>query len=74
MTPELEPRRAHFVLGRIDEILTWEKIREKERDVRFVELGDFLKQRGQQPLLHSVRIQSLKPQRIAAERSNEETP
>jgi hypothetical protein len=40
--PELDPRRARFVLGRIDEILTWEKSKEKEGDVRFVELGEYL--------------------------------
>jgi hypothetical protein len=42
MTPELDPFRARFVLGRIDEILTWESPKEKERDVRFVELGEYL--------------------------------
>jgi hypothetical protein len=42
MTPDLDPRRAQFVLGRIDEILTWEKTKETERDVRFVELGEYL--------------------------------
>ena len=42
VSPELDPRRAQFVLGRIDEILTWEKTKEKERDVRFVELGEYL--------------------------------
>lgn len=42
MTPELDPRRAQFVLGRIDEILTWEKAKEKDRDVQFVELGEYL--------------------------------
>jgi hypothetical protein len=42
MTPELDPRRAQFVLGRIDEILTWERAKEKERDVQFVELGEYL--------------------------------
>jgi hypothetical protein len=42
MSPELDPRRARFVLGRIDEILTWEKSKEKEGDVRFVELGEYL--------------------------------
>jgi hypothetical protein len=31
-----------FVLGRIDEILSWEKINEKEKDARFVELGEYL--------------------------------
>ena len=40
--PELDPRRAQFVLGRIDEILTWEKTKEKDRDVQFVELGEYL--------------------------------
>ena len=42
MTPELDPCRAQFVLGRIDEILTWERAKEKERDVQFVELGEYL--------------------------------
>ena len=42
VTPELDCRRAQFVLGRIDEILTWEKSKEKEGDVRFVELGEYL--------------------------------
>ena len=42
VSPELDPRRARFVLGRIDEILTWEKSKEKEGDVRFVELGEYL--------------------------------
>jgi hypothetical protein len=40
--PEFDRRRAVFVLGRIDEILTWEKTKEQERDVRFVELGECL--------------------------------
>ncbi len=35
-------RRAVFVLGRIDEILSWEKSKEQEKDVRFVELGEYL--------------------------------
>ena len=35
-------RRAVFVLGKIDEILSWEKTKEQERDVRFVELGEYL--------------------------------
>ena len=39
---ELDRRRAVFVLGKIDEILTWEKTKEQERDVRFVELGEYL--------------------------------
>ena len=42
MAPEFDPCRAQFVLGRIDEILHWEKTKEKERDVRFVELGEYL--------------------------------
>jgi hypothetical protein len=42
LSPQLDPRRARFVLGRIDEILTWEKTKEQERDVRFVELGEYL--------------------------------
>src|ERR1035438_3666665 len=40
--PELDPRRAQFVLGRNDEILIWEKTKEKDRDVQFVELGEYL--------------------------------
>ncbi len=39
---EINPRRAVFVLGRIDEILSWEKTKEQEKDVRFVELGEYL--------------------------------
>jgi hypothetical protein len=42
VTPEINRRRAVFVLGRIDEILCWEKTKEQEKDVRFVELGEFL--------------------------------
>ena len=42
MAPELNRRRAVFVLGRIDEILTWEKTKEQEKDARFVELGEYL--------------------------------
>jgi hypothetical protein len=42
VTPEINRRRAVFVLGRIDEILSWEKTKEQEKDVRFVELGEFL--------------------------------
>jgi hypothetical protein len=40
--PELDRRRALLILDKIDEILTWEKTKEKERDVRFVELGQHL--------------------------------
>lgn len=35
VAPELNTQRAAFVLGRIDEILTWEKTKEKQRDVQF---------------------------------------
>ena len=42
VSPQLNHRRAVFVLGRIDEILTWEKTKEQERDVQFVELGEYL--------------------------------
>jgi hypothetical protein len=40
--PKLNHRRALFVLTKIDEILTWEKKNEAERDTRFVELGRYL--------------------------------
>jgi hypothetical protein len=40
--PELNRRRAVIVLGKIDEILSWEKIKEQEKDTRFVELGECL--------------------------------
>src|SRR5262252_2250404 len=42
VTPEINRRRALFVLGRIDEILSWEKSKEQEKDMRFVELGEYL--------------------------------
>jgi hypothetical protein len=40
--PEIDRRRAVLVLGKIDEILSWEKIKEQEKDTRFVELGECL--------------------------------
>ncbi len=40
--PELNRRRALFVLGKIDEILAWERNNEQERETRFVELGRYL--------------------------------
>jgi hypothetical protein len=40
--PKFNRRRAQFVLGRIDEILAWEKTKEQERDVRYVDLGRYL--------------------------------
>jgi hypothetical protein len=42
VSPEIDRQRAVFVLGKIDEILSWEKAKEQERDVRFVELGEYL--------------------------------
>ena len=42
MPPELNLKRALFVLGKIDEILAWEKDRGREQDVRFVDLGRYL--------------------------------
>jgi len=42
VAPELNRRRAVFVLGKIDEILSWEKTKEQEKDARFVELGECL--------------------------------
>jgi hypothetical protein len=42
VTPELNRKRALVVLGKIDEILAWEKTKEHERDQRFVELGEYL--------------------------------
>src|SRR3984957_6738629 len=42
MSPELNRRRAAAVLGKIDEILSWEQSKERESDQRFVELGQYL--------------------------------
>jgi hypothetical protein len=42
VTPKLNRRRALLVLDKIDEILTWEKAKEREKDVRFVDLGRYL--------------------------------
>jgi hypothetical protein len=42
VAPKLNPRRALFVLGKIDEILSWERRTDQERDTRFVELGRYL--------------------------------
>src|ERR1700691_1894598 len=42
VTPKLNRRRALFVLEKIDEILAWDKTIERERDVRFVDLGRYL--------------------------------
>jgi hypothetical protein len=32
LTPEIDERRAAFVLGKINDILSWEKTKEHERD------------------------------------------
>ena len=42
MSKEFNHRRAVFVLGKIDEILSWDKTKEQEKDARFVELGEYL--------------------------------
>ncbi len=42
VSPEINHRRALLVLGKIDEILLWEKTKEKQQDVHFVELGECL--------------------------------
>jgi hypothetical protein len=42
MAPKLNRRRAVFVLSKIEEILSWEKATDRERDSKFVELGRYL--------------------------------
>jgi hypothetical protein len=42
LLPEINHRRAIVVLGKIDAILSWEKTKEREKDVHFVELGQCL--------------------------------
>jgi hypothetical protein len=42
MPPELNEKRAQFVLAKIDQILEWERQTDRERDTRFVELGCYL--------------------------------
>ena len=42
MPPEINLKRAVFVLGKIDEILAWDRERARERDLRFVDLGRYL--------------------------------
>jgi hypothetical protein len=42
VSPKFNRRRALFVLGKIDEILAWERQKEAERDTRFVEMGRYL--------------------------------
>lgn len=42
MLPKLDPKRARYVIERIDDILSWESAVENTRDSRFVELGKYL--------------------------------
>src|SRR5271166_5574929 len=42
VAPKLNERRALFVLGKIDEILSVERVADRERDTRFIELGRYL--------------------------------
>jgi hypothetical protein len=42
MPPHLNEKRAQFVLAKIDQILDWERQRDRERDTHFVDLGRFL--------------------------------
>jgi hypothetical protein len=42
MPPQLNSKRALFVLTKIDELLAWEQRKENERDTKFVDLGRYL--------------------------------
>jgi hypothetical protein len=42
MPPQLNEKRAQFVLAKIDQILGWERQTDRERDTRFVDLGRYL--------------------------------
>ena len=42
MPSKLNPKRALFVLTKIDEILAWERRKEAEKETRFVELARYL--------------------------------
>ena len=42
MLPKLNPKRALFVLTKIDQILAWEQHNDTERDTKFVDLGRYL--------------------------------
>ena len=42
MSSEFNHRRAVFVLGKIDEILSWERTKAQEKDARFVKIGEYL--------------------------------
>ena len=56
-TPEINNRRAVFVLGRIDEILSWEKTKEQEKDVRFVEPGGIPVRGARQTVLENGAVE-----------------
>jgi hypothetical protein len=57
VAPKLNRRRALFVLDKIDEIVAWEKTKEREKDVRFVDLGRYL----WSYLLYSIRVLACEP-------------
>ena len=42
MLPKLNPKRALFVLTKIDQILVWEQHNDTERDTKFVDLGRYM--------------------------------
>src|SRR5579863_2727597 len=42
VVPKLNEARARAVLGKVDEILAWERSTEHQRESRFVELGRYL--------------------------------
>jgi hypothetical protein len=42
MAPKMNEQRAHFVLAKIDQILSWEREAQNERDTKFVDLGRYL--------------------------------
>jgi hypothetical protein len=42
VAPKLNERRALFVLGKIDEVLSVERVADRERDTRFIDLGRYL--------------------------------
>jgi hypothetical protein len=53
VSPELNRQRALLIMEKIDEILFWEKTKEQERDVRFVELGQYLCEVRARPILEA---------------------
>ena len=42
MLPKLDEKRAFFVLAKVDEILSWDRRVQNQRDTHFVELGRYL--------------------------------